>query len=152
VQCKTRGFLRLSGEQGFPSDYELLLAEARYRTRQVVLARILPSRDPCDLAGNVTLTADLLRRGPSLILDATLEDGVFSVRRDGLQGVEGLSALGGFHYVPVLFHGGREIHREQKLLLEVQGHLLGCLQVRAPGHAIVWRGGETRAARVRLGT
>jgi predicted RecB family nuclease len=152
LPCRTRGFLRLSGQRGVPSDYEALLVEARERTRQVGLHRILPCPAPSDVACDVLLDLPLLRQGPSLIVDATLEDDVFSVRLDGLKRVEGVSALGGFHYVPVLFHGEREVRREQRLLLEVQGHLLGLLQGRAPGHAVVWRGREARGTKVRLGT
>jgi predicted RecB family nuclease len=60
--------------------------------------------------------------------------------------------LGSFHYVPVLFHGGGPVRKEQRLLLELCGLLLSRIQGRAPGHGVVWHGAECRAAKVRQGT
>ena len=56
---------------------------------------------------------------PIFLLDVTLEDGTLSVRFDGLKKVPGSSKLGEVLYAPVIFHEGRKVGREQKLLLEV---------------------------------
>ena len=55
------------------------------------------------------------------ILDAELEDDDFLIHFDGLKKVEGRSELGDFHYLPVLFHEGRQVRKPQSLLLEVLG-------------------------------
>ena len=52
------------------------------------------------------------------MLDATLEDDLLSLCFDGLKRVDGPSKLGDFHYVPMLFHEGRKVGKEQRLLLE----------------------------------
>jgi predicted RecB family nuclease len=50
----------------------------------------------------------------------------------------------------MLFHGGRQIRRGQRILLELYGLLLSRQQGIAPGSGIVWHGRECRATRVRL--
>ena len=80
------------------------------------------------MARDIPLTAAALRAGPSFVLDATLEDDVLSLRFDGLKRVDGPSKLGDFHYVPVLFHEGRKVGKEQRLLLELYGLLLSRIQ------------------------
>src|SRR5262245_9834820 len=42
------------------------------------------------------------------------------------------SKLGDFHYVPMLFHEGRKVAKEQKLLLELYGLILSRLQGQMP--------------------
>ena len=79
-----------------------------------------------------------------------MEDDTFALRFDGLKKVDGPSKLGDYHYVPVLFHGGGSVRKEQRLLLDVFGLLLSRIQGRMPGHAIVWHGRECRATKVRL--
>ncbi len=61
---------------------------------------------------------------------------------DGLKKVDGPSKLGDFHYVPVLFHGGGSVRKEQRLLLDVCGLLLSRTQGRSPDYGIVWHGRE----------
>ena len=76
------------------------------------------------MARDIPLTAAALQAGPSFVLDATLEDDLLSLRFDGLKKVDGPSKLGDFHYVPMLFHEGRKVGKEQRLLLELYGLLL----------------------------
>jgi hypothetical protein len=80
-----------------------------------------------------------LRVGPSIVLDATLEDGLLSVRFDGLKRVDGPSQLGDFHYVPMLFHEGRKVGKEQRAILEVFGLLLSQVQGKPPAYGILWQ-------------
>jgi predicted RecB family nuclease len=67
-----------------------------------------------------------------------------------LQRVPGPSKLGDFHYVPVLFCGGRQIRKQQRALLDVYGLLLTRLQGRPPGSGIIWHGRQCQATRIRL--
>jgi hypothetical protein len=89
---------------------------------------------------DVALTQALLREGTAFILNAYLEDDVFSLRIDGLKKVEGRSDLGEFHYIPMLFSGSRKVHKNERLLLETLGAVLGRLQGRAPVRGVVCHG------------
>jgi predicted RecB family nuclease len=68
---------------------------------------------------------------------------------DGIMKLEGVSAVGPFHYAPILFHYGPTVRQPQKQLLEVYAAVLQALQDRTPSAGIVLHKGEI-AARVRL--
>jgi predicted RecB family nuclease len=151
LRCKYKAHLKLAGEKGNRSDYEALLGGFREEVRLRAIEKILAKLGGSDVERNVSLTAATLASGPSFVLDATLEDDVLSLTFDGLKKVEGASKLGDFHYVPVLFHEGRKIAKEQRHLLEVYGLLLSLVQGRMPANGIVWHGPECKATRVSLG-
>ena len=83
-------------------------------------------------------------------MDAILEDDLLSLCFDGLKRVDGPSKLGDFHYVPMLFHEGRKVGKEQRFLLEVYGLLLSQIQGRLPAYGVVWHGRECKTTKVRL--
>jgi predicted RecB family nuclease len=150
LNCKTKAYLRLAGQQGSVSDYENLLVVNRQEVRQTAIERILAKQHEGEVVRDISLTADALRAGPSLVLDATLEDGLLSVRFDGLKRVNGPSKLGDFHYVPILFYEGRKVGKEQRVLLEVLGLLLSQTQGKSPAYGILWHGKECTPMRIKL--
>jgi predicted RecB family nuclease len=132
------------------SDYEGLLVASRQEARQKALGKILAKHPEAEVARDILLTAAALRAGPSFVLDAALEDDLLSLRFDGLKKVDGPSKLGDFHYVPMLFHEGRRVGKQQRSLLELYGLLLSRLQGQMPSSGIIWHGKECRTTRVRL--
>jgi predicted RecB family nuclease len=150
LRCQTKAHLKLAGQQGTKSDYEGLLTESREQVRLAAIETILTRHDPNVVVRNIPLTAAALKEGPSFVLDATLEDDHLSLHFDGLKKVGGASDLGDFHYVPMLFHEGRHVGKEQRLLLELYGLLLSRLQGKVPAFGVIWHGKECRARRVRL--
>jgi predicted RecB family nuclease len=150
LRCRYKAHLKLAGEQGAPSDYEALLAEARDEVRRKATTRIEEKCGAGEVARNVPLTIAVLRQGPPFVLDAVLEDDTLSLRFDGLKKVPGPSDLGDFHYAPVLFHEGRGVGAVQKHLLELYGLLLSRVQGRLPELGLLFHGREGKATRVRL--
>ena len=140
LNCKTKAYLRLAGQQGSVSDYESLLVVNRQEVRQTAIDKILAKQHGGEIVRDISLTADALRAGPSIVLDATLEDGLLSVHFDGLKRLDGPSKLGDFHYVPMLFREGRKVGREQRVILEVFGLLLSQIQGKPPAYGILWHG------------
>jgi hypothetical protein len=124
LHCRTKAYLKLAGQQGSKSDYEGLLAATRQEVKQAALIKILARHLDGDVVRDIPLTAAALGPGPSYALSATLEDDLLSLEFDGLNRVDGPSSQGDFHYVPLLFHEGRRIGKQRKLLLEVYGLLL----------------------------
>src|SRR5262249_46165441 len=104
--------LKMVGEVGNRCDYERLLVEARAEVRLKTIAKAFAGPPQEEVAGDVPLNAEALRRGLAFVLDAMLEDDALSLRFDGLKKVEGTSRLGEFHYVPVLFHENRKLGKE----------------------------------------
>src|SRR5262249_48630109 len=116
LHCKTKAHLELTGQQGSVSDYEKLLIASREEVRQTAIVKILEHYPENEVEKGIPLTVAALRAGPSFVLDATLEDGLVSLGFDGLKRSDGPSKLGNYHYIPMLFHEGRKIRKEQKLL------------------------------------
>ena len=150
LHCRYKGHLKQASQIGTRSDYEILAAERRAAARQQAIGQITARHAGGEVINAVPLTTSTLKQGAAFVLDATLEDDTFSLRFDGLKRVDGPSKLGDCHYVPVLFHGGGSVRKEQRLLLDVFGLLLSRIQGRTPGHGIVWHGRERRATKVRL--
>jgi predicted RecB family nuclease len=150
LHCKFKGHLKLAGQQGAKCDFEAMLAELRAEVRLKAVDAIIARHPGDQVARNIPLTAAGLKQGPQYILDGTLEDDALALHFDGLKRVEGESKLGDFHYLPVLFHEGRQVKKEQRLLLEVYGLLLSGLQGRAPAYGVIWHGRECKATRVKL--
>lgn len=151
LHCKYKCHLNLAGQQGDKSDYESLLTQLRSEVRLEAIDKILAGNLHEEVVRNIPLTLSALKVGPLFILDATLEDDSFFIVFDGLKKVAGPSKkLGDFHFVPVLFHEGRQVRKEQRLLLEVYALLLAGLQAKTPGYGIIWHGKECMATRVKL--
>jgi predicted RecB family nuclease len=150
LNCKFKAHLKLMGQQGTRSDYEGLLSEFRQEVRNTVINEILARHPGSEVVSDISLSAAVLRGRPSFVIDAVLEDDHFSLNIDGLKRVDGSSKLGDFHYVPILFHEGRKVGKEQRLLLETYGLLCSHLQGRSPAFGIVWHGRDCRSMKVRL--
>ncbi len=111
---------------------------------------ILAKHKGNEVVRSIPLTTSILKRGPLFILEPILEDDLFCLSFDGLKKVPGSSELGNFLYIPMLFHEGRQVHKEQRLLLETYGLLLSQFQGIAPHKGIIWHGKECKAMRVQL--
>ena len=150
LNCQYKAHLKLQGQHGLRSDYENLLSTSRQEIKRIAIDKILARHTPDDVARDISLTATALRRGPAIVLDATLEDALLSLTFDGLKRVDGPSKIGEFHYIPMVFHEGRRVRQDQKLLLEVYGLLLSRLQGGYPDKGILWYGLPCKTMTVRL--
>jgi predicted RecB family nuclease len=151
LKCRYKGHLKLAGEQGVPADYELLLRETREQVRQGAAEWLLAGNKEGEVLRGLSVTPTLLRRGASLILDATVEGEGLAVRFDALKRIDGRPSPGDFHYVPVLFHETERLSREQRILLEMLGLILGPVQRKEPGWGILIHGQVCEIRRIKLG-
>ena len=150
LYCKYKGHLKLTGQQGTKSDYETLLMEMRAEVRIAAIDKILASHPGEEIPRNIPITYSALKEGALFLLDAELDDDLVSVAFDGLKKVDGPSKLGEFHYIPILFHEGEKVCKEQRVMLEIYGLLLGQVQGAQPRYGILWHGKEGTATRVKL--
>jgi predicted RecB family nuclease len=150
LDCKYKGHLKLAGEQGPPSDYEVMLAETRQEMRAAATERIRARHRGDEVLRGVPLTATVLQQGATVVLDTTLEDDIFSLHFDAIERVEGVSALGDFHYSPVLFCEGEKVRKEQRQLLALCGLVLGDLQGRQAACGVIVHGAGASTTRVNL--
>jgi predicted RecB family nuclease len=150
LHCKYKAHLKIAGQQGTKSDYELLLAESRDEVRRQALNQILALHPAEHIERDVVLTRAALKRGAAYLINAAVEEESVSLAFDGLKRVPGSSILGDFHYVPVLFCAGRQVRKEIRGLLDIYGLVLARLQGMAPRTGEIWHGNPCRATRVRL--
>jgi predicted RecB family nuclease len=149
LKCRLKAHLLMAGEHGHPHDYELMLKEAREHVRSAAVVKLL-SRHGQGAPRGQPLTADLLRQGHALLLDAVLEDDDLSLRFDALVRVEGGSGLGDFHYLPVLFHEAERPKEEVRALLGIFGLLLGAVQGKEPAAGVLIHGRGCTGQKVKL--
>jgi predicted RecB family nuclease len=152
LNCKLKAYLKLTGRKGVKSDYETMLIDVRQQVRQKAIENIHNKYQFDSIPFGTQVTRTALKEGNSLLLDAKLDDDCYSVDFDGLKRVDGPSALGSFHYVPVLFTEAGRIRHTQRRLLEVLALLLARVQGKMPASGVVYYGHECKASTVRLTT
>src|SRR5262249_5582967 len=99
-----------------------------------------------------SLTLDVLNQGLSLLLDVSYENDELSVRFDALLRVAGDSPLGDFSYQPVLFHEAEKPSPHLRMLLGIQGVLLGSIQGKEPTSGVLFHGRGCRERKANLTT
>jgi predicted RecB family nuclease len=150
LNCKTKGHLKLAGEAGIQSDYEVMTTAACRASREAALARVVARFGEGDACRGVPATAATLMKGARLLVDASLEDELMSIHLDALKRADEASKLGEHHYLPVLYNQGEKVSRQSKLLLAVLGLLLHGVQGLRPAVGLVARGPEGRLKKARL--
>src|SRR5215510_4020054 len=101
--CRFKAHLRLCGEVGIKSELETLLFDARKELRVKAIEKIIQRYPQGGVESGVNLSRAVLRKGIPLILQAQLDDDRYAVQFDGLKKVDGASAIGEFHYEPIMF-------------------------------------------------
>lgn len=150
LKCRYKGHLKTAGEQGLPHDYEILMKESRERIRQAATAMLLARHDGDEVPSGLPLTADLLKRGLPLLLNAVFEDEDLSVRFDALLRVDGDSRLGCFHYQPVIFHEAEKATNDLRMLVALHGIILAGVQGKEPATGILFNGRDCQERKTKL--
>lgn len=151
LKCRYKGHLKLAGEQGVATDYELLMRETRERVRQGARDILLARYKEGKVLRGLSVTPDLLSQGASLILDATVEGQGLSVCLDAIRRIDGRPSLGDFHYAPMLFHEAERPGKEQRTLLATLGLILGHVQGKEPDWGVLIHGQNCEIRRIKLG-
>ncbi len=148
LRCRYLGALRLAGEHGDSSEY----FTAREERQRLVRTALTNRADHAGIlvAHGMPLSRDALRRGDELILDARLIGDDIAMDYPGLQRVRGGSALGHFHYTPILLSADRHPSRIDRSVVEVLAVLLEDMQGVLPAYGIVYCGPDCKAVKVKF--
>jgi predicted RecB family nuclease len=145
LQCKYLGALRLAGDQG-ESEYLTMLRERRRLVRSEAADQVQSAGG--QIRSGVVISREMLLQAEELLLDARLIRDEVNMEYPGLQRVRGGSALGSFHYVPVLFSAERRLNRIDRQIIEVLALLLEKVQGMLPRYGILYSGTPSKARRV----
>jgi predicted RecB family nuclease len=150
LNCKYKGHLKLAGESGIQSDYEMMTTAARSSSRDQAIARLVARFGEGDDYKGTTITIAILKQGRPLLADVHLEHDGMSLCLDALKRTDGASKLGSHHYVPILHSHGDKVGRRPKLLLAILGLVLARVQGLRPAIGLVARGAEGQLGKVHL--
>jgi len=150
LQCKYKAHLRLIGEHGTKSEYEMMLDDRRAKARRTALTKIQPPDEKVAIARDALLDTTLLSRGLPYLFDVTAKSDSLEFTFDGLKKVDSASRLGAFRYVPILFHESSTVKKEQRTLLELACLVLDRLEGGRPNSGIVYYGNECRSTKAFL--
>jgi predicted RecB family nuclease len=148
LRCKYLGALRLAGEHGDSLEYVTAWQERQRLVRSTLTNRA--DHAGTRVAHGMLLSRDALRRGDELILDARLIGDAIAMDYPGLQRVRGDSALGHFHYTPILLTGNQHPSPIDRSLAEVPAVLLEDVQAVLPAYGIVYCGPACKAVKVKF--
>ena len=123
--------------------------------REKGITRVSPRQTGCPFQcerrlPSVLRSAETLRDGPPLLVDAVFESEVLSLRFDALKRVDGASKAGSYHYVPLVHQYGDKVGRQYKVLLALHGLVLSRVQGIRPAFGFIACGREARLVKVRL--
>jgi predicted RecB family nuclease len=149
VNCKTKAYLKLQGEQGTVTDYELLRSEMRERVRGEALKTIKAAYPEGEVLCEAQITVSVLKRGAEFV-QGRIADLSLDLTINGLKKMPGACALGNFHYVPVWCYEGERIRQNQRQLVAILGVVLGELQERLPAIGLVYYARGCKATRLQL--
>ncbi len=139
TQCKLKAhFLLCSDKKGIPHEYISILEEEAQKNRAEHFSKI-KMRTP----ESKIYSADSMKKGIPILLEANLEFGDLGVSADVLTRVEEISSQRIHNYAPTLLVGTYKISKEQKLRLGFIGYVLSKLQKqKAVSGVIVGKGNK----------
>jgi predicted RecB family nuclease len=150
--CRLKAYFLLRGEEHARSAYEELLLAQRAELRPKAIAKIERDYGKAEMVADLDVSIANLRRGNPFILNARLQDAHHTVLFDGLRRVSGTSALGDFHYEPVMFCALRRVLASDRRQVAARAVLLGRVQGALPGSGVVYLGRDSVRTGIRLGS
>ena len=119
LNCKYKGYLKLTGQRGTISDLEALMevirAESLKKCEEKMVARFGCGKDPT----GVRVSLDLLKQGAPLILGGLIQDDELDLGVDALVRIGEPSRLGAFQYAPALIYEREKVESNQRQLLDI---------------------------------
>ena len=148
--CSYKAFLLASGLKGEKSDYIELISRLDNEYRVAASSRVAITAGQGLATINPKCHFKELRAGHKIFFNvcATVEG--LNTKIHAVKRVEGISKLGGFHYVPMLFCRDVRIRKIQKLWLAYRALVIGQAQGRMPDHGVIIYGPEFRKSRISL--
>ena len=148
--CSYKSFLLAGGLKGEKSDYIKLISRL-YNEYRVTASNRLAITVGQGLAASIPKCQfQELRAGHQIFFNVCVNVEGLTSQIDAVKRVEGVSQLGAFHYVPVIFCRNVRIGKTQKLWLAYRALVLGQAQDRIPDSGVIIYGPKFRKSRISL--
>lgn len=148
--CSYKSFLLASRLKGEKSDYIELTSRLDNEYRVAASNRIALTAGQRLAASIPKCQFQELRAGHEIFFSICVNVEGLTSQIDAVKRVEGISQLGGFHYVPVIFYRNARIGKIQKLSLAYRALVLGQAQGRIPDSGVIIYGPKFRKSRISL--
>jgi hypothetical protein len=112
--CPQKFYLKLQGARGTKTDYELMRAQLRSRTRLNAIRRFARARGP---GADVRLTRAHLQNAPQYIFDGIYEDQNFTLHIDGVRKVADATDSSEYSFHPILFSESIRTDKQQQFAI-----------------------------------
>jgi predicted RecB family nuclease len=150
LTCSYKSFLLTSGLKGEKSDYIELISRLDNKYRVTASNRLAITAEQ-GLAANIPKCQfEELRAADEIFFNVCVTVEGLNSQIDAVKRVEGVSQLGPFHYIPVIFCRNVRIRKNQKLWLAYRALVLGQAQGRIPDHGGIIYGPKLKKSRIRL--
>jgi predicted RecB family nuclease len=148
LKCHYKGYLKLIGERGTKSDYEVMVTEVRQESRQRLSEGLVRRYPGVEIPKGQVITPSTLGAGPPLILNAVVEDDNLYLVSDGLRQVDDPRSTGSYHYAPIMIFEGEKVRKEHRQVMEVYALALGRVQGVEPKSGVIVHGRGCRSTKV----
>lgn len=149
LQCKRKAFLKIRGELGIKSEYEIMRTEEQKAYVLSALNRNYTYRF-IDLFQNPDALGSILHRGKEIVANVSIRSQEVSSHCDALEKNPGRSKLGMFYYEPILFIPREKLSIGHKLLATLNGLAIGDLQGKIPEQGKIIYGAEFKTQKIKI--
>jgi predicted RecB family nuclease len=149
LHCKYKAYLKLGGNHGNRSEYEIMKSEIKSLYKRDALQRVIPSCEKKEILNNQDLSS-AIKDGNKVIVDAHVSYGDLQSYCDFTERTPGKSDLGAFHYLPVLFVEKEKLSKEDKLMMAYNGLVIGNMQNRQPEYGKIIYGKRFAISKIKF--
>ena len=148
--CSYKSFLLTSGLKGEKSDYIELISRLDNEYGVAASNRLAITAGQGLAASILKCQFQELRAGDEIFFNVCVTVEGLNSQIGAVKRVEGLSQIGAFHYIPVIFCRNVRIGKIQKLWLAYRALVLGQAQGRIPDNGVIIYGPKFRHTKIRL--
>jgi len=148
--CPYKAYLTMCGEEGYESDYQLMVKESRGEFAARATDKLIREFGTIGSQSGVNIPPYDLHEGPSVLIGPTVKHGPFKFRLDALMREPIRNVASGSGYVPVLFTHESVVRKNHRLFLAFAGAVLGEIQNARPVIGLIMYGDTCRRTRVNI--
>ena len=143
--CPQKFHLKLRGEHGVKTDYEIMRAEIRAKTKARATESYVQNQGP---GKGLRLTRARLEKASPYIFNGIYEDDDFKINIDGVHNSTALNDPLSYSFRPIIFSGSIKNEAQQRHILRIYGYAVSKISGRQIHDGLIWntREGKTKVS------